>query len=142
MLECALCSTELGKARVCLNCAKGYCDKEDIRACEFCGGPVLSICIQNEDFDDTIVQWASFRSRRIGPVDFDEIPKIVPRLLDSKTNYIIAPNQEVLLFPTKESSWRTYKVFDKKFGRQEVELGEYRSRWKKTLPPVSQMRRP
>jgi len=65
-------------------------------------------------------------------VGFDEVPRIVPRLFDTKTFKNLPLNQEILVFPSKEISWKAYRAIAKKLGMPDDELGEYKSQLEKS----------
>jgi hypothetical protein len=119
MIQCSNCPDIFTKGKVCLRCGKAYCEKETFLKCPFCESQLKDAQIVKEKLGETMVEWFTFGTSMIGLVNFKEIPSFLLRFLGS-SSFTSVGDYRLVLFPTKESSWKISNYFRKKAGMPEV----------------------
>jgi len=127
MIKCSISPDKFAKGKICVNCAKAYCEKESISECSFCGGKLVEAYINEETFDGNLVEWLFLGPAKIGLVDFEEIPSFLPRFIYSPA--FKETTEKIVLFPSKKSSWEFAKVLTK---QSEILSMEYEKRYDKS----------
>lgn len=112
MIKCSICDRRFSCGNICFSCGKAYCEFEAISKCPFCQSNLRDAEIREEKIDDSVIDWLTAGSLKIGLVDFEEIPPFLLPLLHTLT-FENNESFEIVVFPSKESSWKIYNSFRK-----------------------------
>lgn len=123
MIKCSTCADKFTKGRLCLDCGKAYCKKETYHECPFCKSDLVAAQIVEEKLDKNTIEWLALGTSQVGLVDFEQVPPFLPRLLHSSSFKGIEKYQ-LVLFPSKKSSWKITNYFKRKAGMPEIEYDD------------------
>jgi len=110
MIKCSICAGKFTKGKVCISCGKAYCKKETLLECPFCRIGLTEAQITEQKLGENVIEWLTLGTFRIGLVDFKEIPSFAFRLYHSSA-FEFAKSHQIIVFPSKESSWKFYSYF-------------------------------
>lgn len=123
MIKCSLCNNKFIDGNVCIKCGKAYCKNESLSSCPICEIKLTDAKITEERFGDDVIEWLTLNTFRVGLVDFSELPTYLPRLLCS-SHFGHTKNYQIVVFPSKESSWKIYRHFQKEMTGQASDYDE------------------
>jgi hypothetical protein len=105
---------------MCLTCGKTYCKNENVSICPFgCQGELSEFKVSEEKLGGYKIEWLTIAGSRIGLMDFDEVPSLLPAVIKS-LNVEIPRKYSLLLFPNRESACKIINYLRKKSGLEDI----------------------